>query len=200
MFYKNLKAKAVGVAALCIAAVFAITSVNAATLDGSTIRATAAFPNIPGSTTAGPVDAVVGAGVEFSNGQFTPFFGPTFDFSGNTITITHTATGHSSGTFNGYIFNDLNDTLGDFTSLSVISDTTGFFSGDLSRLFFDAENLYVNFESLFFQTSSDQIVLGVGMGVSVVPIPATLPLFASGIAIFGLYGWRRKQKKAAAAA
>lgn len=199
MFYYKMTAKALGIVAFCMAALFAITSANAATLDGATIRATAAFPNIPGSTTGGPIDSVVGAGVEFSNGQFGAFFGPTFDFSGSTITITHAATAHSAATFNGYIFNDLNNTLGNFTGLSVISDTSGFFSGDLSRLFFDADNLFVNFESLNFATAGHQIVLGIDMGVSVVPIPATLPLFASGIAIFGLYSWRRKQKKAASA-
>lgn len=197
--YKNkFTTKALGIVTIWFAALFALTSAHAATLDGATIRATAAFPTIPGSTTGGPVDAVVGAGVEFSNGQFGAFFGPTFDFSGSTITITHAATGHSSATFNGYIFNDLNDALGDFTGLSVISDTSGFFSGDLGRVSFDAENLFVNFESLSFSTADHQIVLGIDMGLSVVPIPATLPLFASGIAIFGLYSWRRRQKKEAA--
>ena len=33
-----------------------------------------------------------------------------------------------------------------------------------------------------------------------VPIPAALPLFASGLGVMGLLGWRRKRKKAAAMA
>ena len=63
---------------------------------GKSVEATAYFPNLPpGSTiTGGPVTAVVGAGVEFSDGQFGAFFGPSFDFADSTITITHAATGH----------------------------------------------------------------------------------------------------------
>ena len=33
--------------------------------------------------------------------------------------------------------------------------------------------------------------------VSAVPLPATLPLFASGLGALGLLGWRRKKKPAA---
>jgi len=33
----------------------------------------------------------------------------------------------------------------------------------------------------------------------VTPLPATLPLFATGLGAFGLLGWRRKRKKAVAA-
>jgi len=36
--------------------------------------------------------------------------------------------------------------------------------------------------------------------VSETPIPATLPLFATGLGAFGLLGWRRKRKNAAARA
>ena len=35
-------------------------------------------------------------------------------------------------------------------------------------------------------------------GVSATPLPASLPLFASGLGAFGLLGWRRKRKKVAA--
>jgi hypothetical protein len=39
-----------------------------------------------------------------------------------------------------------------------------------------------------------------GGQVSEVPIPAALPLFASGLGAFGFFGWRRKKKRAALAA
>lgn len=40
---------------------------------------------------------------------------------------------------------------------------------------------------------------GVGNGpVTATPVPAALPLFATGLSALGLFGWRRKRKKAAA--
>jgi len=44
---------------------------------------------------------------------------------------------------------------------------------------------------LVFNSPSPQVV-------AVVPVPATLPLFASGLGALGLLGWRRKRKQAAA--
>lgn len=38
------------------------------------------------------------------------------------------------------------------------------------------------------------------LGTSATPVPATLPLFGSGLAVMGLLGWRRKRKNAAAIA
>jgi len=38
------------------------------------------------------------------------------------------------------------------------------------------------------------------LGTSVTPVPATLPLFGSGLAVMGLLGWRRKRKNVAALA
>lgn len=181
------------IAAAAPAAVLA-TVAAASTFDGSTIRATAHFPVIPGSAQGGPVDALVGAGVEFSDGQFGAFFGPSFDFAGSTITITHAATGHQSGTFNGYVFNDLNNVLGDFTGLSVISDSSGFFSSDLSRLSYDAENLFVNFESLSFSNPNEVIVLGVTFGgTTAVPLPAGGVLLLSALGVAAL---ARRRKSA----
>jgi hypothetical protein len=36
--------------------------------------------------------------------------------------------------------------------------------------------------------------------VATTPLPAALPLFATGLGTMGLFGWRRKRKNAAAAA
>jgi hypothetical protein len=36
-------------------------------------------------------------------------------------------------------------------------------------------------------------------GVGATPLPAALPLFATGLGAMGLFGWRRKRKNAAAA-
>jgi hypothetical protein len=40
--------------------------------------------------------------------------------------------------------------------------------------------------------------LSCGSSVSTTPLPAALPLFASGLGVIGLFGWRKKRKNAAA--
>ena len=42
------------------------------------------------------------------------------------------------------------------------------------------------------------LIQGTGTVVSPVPLPATLPLFATGLGALGLLGWRRKRKAASA--
>jgi len=48
--------------------------------------------------------------------------------------------------------------------------------------------------------SSTATVAGFEPASSVTPLPATLPLFATGLGALGLLGWRRKRKAAAIAA
>lgn len=159
---------------------------------GYTIEAKAFFPDVTGPTTGGPIVKVVGGGVEFLDGDFGAFFGPSFDFADTTITITHAATAHSAGTFNGYRFNDILGTLPGFTGFSVLSDNTGFFSGDASRLFFDADNLWINFQNLDFAANADaNIVLSVTTGQTVPDAGATLLLFGMGLAGLGAFRRRR---------
>ncbi len=61
--------------------------------------------------------------------------------------------------------------------------------------------LSVNFSGTANQVAFAAITLGSETpGGSVVPLPAALPLFASGLGALGLVGWRRKKKAAALAA
>ncbi len=181
--------------AVGLAAAFSIAPASAG-FRGQTIEATAHFPDFPGTTTAGPIDKVVGAGIEFNDGEFTPFFGPSFDFDDTTILITHAQTGHTGATFNGYQFNDILGTLADIVVVSIISDSSGFFSGDPSRITWDANNIFINFQGLSFSGVDDpRILLGVAFGE--VPLPGALPLFISALAGFGFFGGRKNRKAAA---
>lgn len=46
--------------------------------------------------------------------------------------------------------------------------------------------------------TNDSLVIDLTSGnVSATPLPAALPLFASGLGVIGLFGWRRKKKAAA---
>jgi hypothetical protein len=51
--------------------------------------------------------------------------------------------------------------------------------------------------SLGLRGSKDAALCTCITGVSEVPLPATLPLFATGLGALGLLGWRRKRKNAA---
>ena len=174
-------------------ALFAISAAANAGFIGKTVQATALFPSLTTPTvTGGPISKVVGPGIEFNNGDFGAFFGPSFDFADTTITITHAATSHSAATFNGYKFFDVLGAISTITSVTILSDSTGFFSGDPSRVFFDGNDVFVNFQSLNFAGQvNPTIVLSVGFAGSAVPEPLTIGLF--GIGLLGLGLARRKK-------
>jgi hypothetical protein len=80
------------------------------------------------------------------------------------------------------------------------------FSVPLSLLNLPSPNLLYLLVSYFFGAESTVAFLGASNGnlaqpvnpFSVIPLPATLPLFATGLAGLGLLGWRRKKKAIAA--
>ena len=84
---------------------------------------------------------------------------------------------------------------------------TGYVNGVSQFSFIDSTNSAVALSSLaFFMDDShtglreassgfvDSIIVSDSLSTSAVPLPAALPLFATGLGAFGLLGWRRKRK------
>jgi hypothetical protein len=51
----------------------------------------------------------------------------------------------------------------------------------------------------FTATAGNVLIRQISMSAATTPLPAALPLFASGLGVMGLFGWRRKRKAQAAA-
>lgn len=88
---------------------------------------------------------------------------------------------------------------GTFSGGGTISDTFNIADGIWTTFLFDAS--WVNLDSVSFTAGGnaafDNIVLDTT--VTPVPLPAALPLFAGGLGLLGLFGWRRKRMAASAA-
>jgi len=110
-----------------------------------------------------------------------------------------------------------------FTYNSILQGTLTVSSSELNGLFVvlndnlpNAEDVTINWTSTFvfnfetFASGTDWILTrgtpvdtGTNLGTwsaSATPLPATLPLFATGLGAVGLLGWRRKRKAATAIA
>jgi len=155
--------------------------------DGETIRLTYEFPAV--GSIFDTRTFVVGAGVE------APAF-PTgdprtnTDFSDMNITsIFVSASSWTGASFNGYHVFDLNGTIPAITSV-LINPATNMAGLTLARISWDADNIYVNWQGLPF--NSDTVV---SIDVNT-PEPATLVLMGSGLALLAA-GWRRRRRPAA---
>lgn len=94
---------------------------------------------------------------------------------------------------------------GTFGKGSPTSIKTGFFLLDgIKTSFSSANDDLLNLTGTVFtfdeNTSSDPTFYVSGIEYSSTPLPATLPLFVSGLGAMGLFGWRRRRKAAAAIA
>jgi hypothetical protein len=100
-----------------------------------------------------------------------------------------------------FLFNDATPGIFEIQTLLGCCTLTGFSFQDAGNvdlaggeIFVDADGVVVN---LCCAAPSD--VVGTA-GISSTPLPATLPLLATGLGAMGLLGWRRKRKDAAALA
>ena len=72
-----------------------------------------------------------------------------------------------------------------------------FFDSALFPFLNSAGGIYT-FELAAFDGNTELARTSIDVNVAAVPLPAALPLFAGGLGLMGLLGWRRKQKAAAA--
>jgi hypothetical protein len=144
----------------------------------STPVATGNFFNIDGGAggyVGGFLDSVVGLKtltITFDNPQV-GFGFDTADLMGSfNVQIFSGATVLSNQTFSGARFYGFQDSSADITSVTITGAAAG---GNV--IGFDLDNFTYNATPT----------------VSAVPVPAALPLFATGLAGLGLLGWRRKK-------
>jgi len=169
--------------------------VQAALLEGNTVRWTYIYPEQ--GTISDTRDVVVGAGTEITNWH--DYF--SVNFSDTNIYIPYTwpdwyDISWDDVSFNGFGVSDLNGTIPDITSVTV-NPLTNLVGLDASRIAFDANNIYVNWHGLPFDsrtivsldiTGAQRVPDGLNT-----PLPAAVWLLGSGL--IGLIGIRRRLNK-----
>ncbi len=168
---------------------------NAALLDGKCIEYQYLFPN-PGSNYPFADNGLkcVGPGVEVTN--ITDGVG-TMDIFDDYILIDFSQSlSFTPASFNGFRLRDVTDTIAPFTSVTIdpITNMSGL---DASRISFDADNIFVNWQSLSF---SDRTIvrlnIGGRIGGGTVPEPASLLLLASGLLAVGAFARKGRPRQA----
>ena len=161
---------------------------HASTLLGNTIDVQYVWPNV------GSVYQDLGTITATNTLQlvtFQPYFN--VEISGSQVWVNASNYyGTYSGDFNGEYLIDTSVT----TFPSYVLDSSSVLPGGNPTITIVGNTLEIDFHGLTFAPGS-QLVLDFGP-VSQTPLPAALPLFATGLGAFGLLGWRRKRKAQAA--
>jgi hypothetical protein len=177
-------------ATVCMAACFA--SASSAQLSGSTVGLDRLYPNT--STTSMSLgERVVGPGIEFTEpfGDISPL-GVTIDVGDAFLTITNVSgVGiiYGFGAFNGYRLVDTMGTLPAFTDAVIgASNVAGFTA---SRVFFEPDRVYVNFENLTVGAGQSVTVNLALAATTAVPEPGMVALTATGLCALAGFAGRR---------
>ena len=179
---KTFKTFAAAAALACAVAVGYSAPASAALLDGQTIQLSYLFPD-QSTSVDGPFDYTVGVSPDRAF-----FFVATNVGDTNITATTKFNTSFNSAPFNGIRLHDFYGTVSSFTgaSVNVSSNVAGF---DNSRVTFDADNVYLNFQGLHFTGDG---VYSVDITGGAVPEPATWAMMIMGFGAAGSMIRRRK--------
>lgn len=173
-------------AALIALAALAAPEARAATLDGMTLSAVYLYPDAgtvyPEATETGPF--TVGAGIDatISVEGVTDIL---LDFAANALTVTFNTT-LTNPTWESTPFNGLQISLLSGTAFTGFSHTGGSIAPFGTS--FDAGNLFITWSGVSYVDGS---TMSFDVAVAPVPLPATMPFLAAGMAGFALLRRRR---------
>ena len=184
----KLRLSVCGAVALLGAVCAPLAAANAATLTGDTIHGFYLFPN------TGTVNTDLGTFTAPGGGQV---FGElSYMVSGTQISITNLLSvpaPFDTGSFNGFEFVDVSTNPG-IIGITLDPSTTA--PVNISVATFTSNSVFLNFQGQTWDAHTAAVFDLQFGSVSSVPVPAALPLFATGLAGLGLLGWRRKKKAA----
>jgi hypothetical protein len=169
-----------------------VANANAATLIGAVVHGLYLFPDTATIVSdAGTPTIANGTVFNFGRRTFT-----TATFSNTEITVTNTGGLYSTASFNGV---DLSFVSGPAITSVVEDPASSSLFAPGSVLTFTANDIRLNLSGTCgacARLTAYSIILDVTT-TPTVPLPTTLPLFATGLGALGLLGWRRKKKTAA---
>jgi hypothetical protein len=160
---------------------------------GNSIGVQTQFPT-QGAVCCGSGVAVVGAGIEFPTGSFPSYNANAFvDVSDFQIDYGQTAgTSYTVATFNGFRFYDALNAIAPIVGVSI-NGATNLAGFNLSRVSFDADNIYINLQGLA-AGGAHLVRLDVQFSSTAVPEPSTILFLGSGLALIAIPAWRHRRR------